>query len=358
MSLPYVILSILWFSLIAYAVLGGADFGAGVWDMFAFGTDAQHQHDLIDQALGPVWEANHVWIIFLVVGLFSSFPAPFAVLVTVLYIPLTLALFGIVLRGAGFVFRTHGLRSSQPAMRVWTRVFSFSSIITPFFLGLAAAAIAGGQIHVRAGKIQSNLGAFWFTPFSLTIGFMAITLCATLAAIYLTVEAVNKRDIALADAFRWRGLISGALTAVLGALGLLLSSSEAPIIWNGMLAHAIPLVIATMLIGLATAVMLALRYYRIARLLVVAETAFLLGTWGVSQIPYLIPPNMTVNDSAGASSTLLLLLIGVIIGMVIVLPSIWWLFYLVKLRNSPPLLEKSQESGHGKEEGYGSASSV
>jgi cytochrome d ubiquinol oxidase subunit II len=169
---------------------------------------------------------------------------------------------------------------------------------------------------------------------------MAITLCATLAAIYLTVEATNNKDTGLAEAFRVRGLISGAATAILGALGLLLSISEAPILWQGMLNHAIPLVIATMLIGLATAFTLFARHYRIARLLIIVETAFLLGTWGVSQIPYLIPPDVTVDSAANAPSTLLLLLIGIIIGMVIILPSIYYLFYIFKLKSDAGLLEQ------------------
>lgn len=341
MSLPYILLSILWLSLIAYAVLGGADFGAGVWDMFAFGSNAQHQHDLIDRALGPVWEANHVWIIFLVVGLFSAFPTPFAALVTALYVPLTLALIGIALRGSAFVFRTHGLRAGKPAMRIWTRVFSFSSIITPFFLGLAAATVASGQIHVRVGSVQADLGVFLFTPFALTIGIMAIALCATLAAIYLTVEAANNKEYALAEAFRWRGLIAGAITAALGAVGILLSPVAAPLLWSGMLAHAIPVVVLTMLIGLGSASALFFKYYSIARLLIVAETAFLLGSWGVSQIPYLIPPDITVDGGAGAPSTLLLMLIGVIVGMMIILPSIWLLFYIFKLKNGVKFFEKS-----------------
>jgi cytochrome bd ubiquinol oxidase subunit II len=340
MSLPYILLTTLWLSLIAYTVLGGADYGAGFWDLFAFGPQAQRQQNLIDQALGPVWEANHVWLIFLVVGLFSAFPGPFAVLVIVLFIPLTLALIGVVLRGSAFVFRTHGLRAEKPAQRIWSRVFSVSSVITPFFLALSAAAVASGQIRVGTGPVQTNLGSLWLTPFTLTIGFMAIALCATLAAIYLTVEAANNKEYELAEAFRWRGLIAGAVTAVLGALGLLLAPSSAPILWSGMLDHALPLVIATMVIGLATAATLFFRYYPIARLLIAAESAFLLGSWGVSQIPYLIPPDVTVDGGAGAPSTLLLLLIGVIIGMVLVIPSIWLLFYISKLKNSVGLFEK------------------
>jgi cytochrome bd ubiquinol oxidase subunit II len=343
MSLAYILLSILWFVLIAYAAFGGADFGAGVWDMLAFGLDAERQSQLIDQALGPVWETNHVWLIFLVTGLFSAFPSAFGALCIVLFIPLTLALIGIVLRGAAFVFRTHGLRSGRPAIRIWTQVFSFASIMTPFFLGVSAAAVASGQIHVRQSNLQANLGSLWLTPFALVIGFMAISLCTTLAAIYLTVEAANNKDRELAEAFRWRGLIAGAVTALLGALGLLLSISEAPILWHGMLDHAIPLIIATMLISLATAATLFLRYYRIARILIVAETAFLLGSWAVSQIPYLVPPDVTVESAAGAPSTLLLLLVGIIIGMIIILPSIYYLFYVFKLKNSVGFLEKGSE---------------
>src|SRR5215472_9481754 len=252
MSLPYLILSILWLSLIAYAAFGGADYGAGFWDMLAFGADEQRQHKLIDEALGPVWESNHVWLIFLVVGLFSGFPAPFAVLMIVLFIPLTL-----------------GLRAGRPSILIWTRVFSFSSIITPFFLGLSAAAVAGGHIRTRGVPIQTDLGSTWLTPFALTIGLMAVALCATLAAIYLTVEAVNDNDYELAEAYRERGLVAGAVTAVLGALGLLLAPYWAPILWRGMLSHALPLVIVTMLIGIATAVTLFFRYYRIARLLII-----------------------------------------------------------------------------------------
>jgi cytochrome d ubiquinol oxidase subunit II len=332
MSLAYILLSILWFALIAYAVTGGADFGAGVWDLLTFGANAERQHQLIDRALGPVWETNHVWLVFLVVGLFSTFPTAFSVICLTLFLPLTLALIGTSLRGSAFVFRTHGLRKGKLALVLWTRVFSFASIMTPFFLAASAAAVASGQIQLRQGHIQTRGGAFWLTPFTLTIGLMAITLCATLAAIYLTVEATNEQDIELAEAFRLRGLIAGAFTALLGALGLLLAISEAPILWQGMLNHAIGLVLATMSIGLAVAISLWYRYYYLARILIIAETAFLLGSWGVSQIPYLLPPDVTVNAAAGAPSTLLLLLVGLICGLFIILPSIYYLFYIFKIK--------------------------
>lgn len=343
MSLPYILLSIIWFALIAYAVTGGADYGAGIWDLLASGPEEERQHELINQALGPIWETNHVWLVFLVVGLFSAFPVPFSLIVIVLFVPLTLALLGIVLRGSAFVFRTHGLRTGKPYLTIWTRVFSFSSIMTPFFLGLAAAAVASGEIRVHNGVAMVATRTFWFSPFPLIIGLMAILLCATLAAIYLTVEATNAGQTDLAETYRKRGLITGAITAVLGALGILLSPTEAPQLWQGMLNHAIPLVVVTMLIGLGAAFTLYSRHYRIARILIVGETAFLLGSWGISQIPYLIPPDITVDGGAGAPSTLLLLLIGVSIGLLIILPSIYLLFYIFKLKNGVGLPEQGHE---------------
>ncbi len=339
MILPYIILSILWFSLIAYATFGGADFGAGVWELFATGITAKRQRALIDRAIGPVWETNHVWLVFLVVGLFSAFPSAFSILVIVLFYPLTLALIGSVLRGSSFIFRTHGLRTQSPASLVWNRVFSVSSLITPLVLGMGAATVASGRIPTT-GNLQADFGALWITPFTLTIGCMAVALCATLAAIFLTVEATNSKEDDLVVMFRLRALIAGAITAVLGALGLALAPTEAPILWGGMLNHALVLVIVTMVIGLATATTVFFGYYRIARALIVTETAFLLGSWGVSQIPYIIPPHVTVESAAGAPSTMLLLLIGICIGMALTLPSMFFLFYVFKFQGSMGLLQQ------------------
>lgn len=339
MLLPYVILSVLWFALIAYACFGGADFGAGIWEFFAIGPTAQRQRDLIDEALGPVWETNHVWLVFLVVGLFSSFPSAFAILVDVLFVPLTLALLGTVLRGSAFIFRSHGL--GKPVAAIWSRTFSVASLMAPLFLGISAAAVASGQIIVKNGSIDTHLlSIFWLTPFAIVIGLMAISLCATLAAIYLTVEATNNKEDDLAKAFRVRGLISGAITAVFGTLGLLLSPSAAPNLWQGLLNHALPLVIVTMLIGLAAAATLFFGYYRLARALIIAETAFLLGSWGVSQIPYIIPPNLTIEAAAGEPSTLWLLLIGIIVGMALMLPSLGFLFYVFKYQGTMGFLSR------------------
>src|ERR1700730_7794471 len=154
---------ILWLTLTAYAVLAGADYGGGVWDLFASGGRAAEQRRVIAEAMGPVWEANHVWLIFMITGLFTAFPAALAALATALYIPFTIALMGIVLRGAAFAFRAHGAEGAGP-LSGWGVVFGSASIITPVFLGAALAAAGGGFIVVGGGRVTSGYFGGWATP--------------------------------------------------------------------------------------------------------------------------------------------------------------------------------------------------
>lgn len=346
MSIALIALAILWLALIAYAVLGGADFGAGIWDLFAIGAQRQRHRQLINQAIGPVWEANHVWLIFLIVGLFSVFPAAFAALTIALFIPLSIALVGIVLRGAAFIFRTYELNASSRSADIWSRVFSTTSLITPFFLGTSAAAVASGKLVAPNGVAQADLGSAWLSPFALTIGAMAVTLCASLAATYLTQEASSRGEVDLTDIYRRRALLMGAITAVLGTLGLLLSPQEAPLLWDGMFARALPVVITTMLIGLVTAALLFWRRYNLARAMVVLETAFLLGSWGLSQYPYIIPPHITIANSANDPNVILALVIAIAIGMALLLPSLYYLFSVFKSATPVPGVVHVQEQKH------------
>lgn len=340
MSIALVALAVLWLSLIVYAVLGGADFGAGIWDLFAVGRQAVVQRNLINQALGPVWEANHVWLIFLIVGLFNIFPTAFAVLTTALFVPLTIALVGIVLRGAAFIFRYYAINERNRVTVIWSRIFSTSSIITPFFLGASAAAVASGHITMSGNVVQADPLNTWFSPFAITIGAMAVALCSALAAVYLTVEARTQKENDLAEGYRMRAIIAGAVTAALGALGLFLASREAVLLWNGLFSKAIPVIIVTMIIGLATAALLFVRRYRLARVMVALETAFILGTWGLSQYPYIIPPHITIDNSANQPQVISAVLISVVIGMAVLLPSLYYLFSVFKLPYRVPGLQK------------------
>jgi len=216
-----------------------------------------------------------------------------------------------------------------------------ASMLTPFLFGTCAAAVASGQIRVQNGAIPVALFHPCLTPFALFIGAMALALCATLAPIYLTVEAQQAKNEKLANTFRTRAFIGGGFLAVLGLAGLALAPAEAPLLWHGMLDHALWAVALTMLIGLATAAALFFRRFRMARILIVLETGAFLGSWGLAQLPYIIPPDLTVTNAASPPTTLRAFFITALIGMLVLIPSLWFLFHVFKAQQSvPPVHEK------------------
>ncbi len=340
MVLAYACAVLIWLAMITYATLGGADFGGGIWDLFSLGPEKEDKRQLIVRALGPVWEANNVWLIYIVVGLYTAFPIVAATLATALFIPFSLALIGVVLRGAAFAFRTHFSGSVMPR-EVWGRAFGIASMIAPFLLGTCAAAVASGKIRVQHGQPPVAVWGPWLSPFALTIGVMALVLCATIAPIYLTVEAQRIKNERLATTFRTRAFIGGGCLALLALLGLVLAPSQAPQLWQGMLDHALWAIGVTILIGICTAAALFFRRYRLARLLIAMETGALLGTWGLSQLPYIVPPDLTVTQAASPPTTLQEFIVSALIGMLVVIPSLWFLFHVFKAQDIvPPVHEK------------------
>ncbi len=323
--------ALIWVALIAYAVLGGADFGGGIWDLLARGPTADRQRVAIARGMGPVWESNNVWLIFVLVVTWTAFPIVFAGVSTALFIPITLAVIGIVLRGAAFGFRSnYGLEVGSGVR--WGHVFNIASTITPFLFGAMAGALASGQIHVSGPpvQVQANPWTTWTTPFALACGLFAVGLCSVLAATYLTVDSRNAGDSELADLFRMRALVAGAVTAALGALAAILAISEAPTLWHGLIGKALPFSLAAVLLGLATAVALLRQIDVLARVLVAAETACIFLAWGVAQWPYLIVPDVTVDSAASPASVLAPMLIVAVIGLVVLIPSLWYLFVIFK----------------------------
>ena len=335
MILPYAVAVLLWLSIIIYASLEGADFGGGLWDFLAFGSQREEMRKVIKNAIAPVWEAR---LTYLVVGLLTAFPIVAQLLTTALFIPLALILIGIVLRGATFIFRSF---SSPALQKIWSRIFSITSVIEPFLFGTTAAAVASGALKIVGGRMPVGVVGAWLTPFAIVVGLMGIALSATISAIYLTVEAQNIKNQKLAEGFRWRALVAGFCMAALGLAGLALSPSEAPILWHGMLDHAIWAVAVTILLGLAVAGSLWLRRYRLARILMIAETGGLIGTWGLAQLPYIVPPSLTVTSAASPPLTLLELFVSAVIGMLMLIPALWFLFHVFKgLNVVPPTREK------------------
>jgi cytochrome bd ubiquinol oxidase subunit II len=329
-TLATICAALILFALIAYAVLGGADFGGGVWDLLARGPRAEKQRAAIASALGPVWEANNVWLIFVIVLTWTTFPIVYAAISTALFIPLTLALVGIIFRGAAFGFRSaYGRRIG--AAQAWGYVFSVASVITPFLLGMIAGAIAGGDIHVHGREVVANYWTTWTTPFAFACGAFALGLCAVLAATYLTAEAQTNGDHQMLGVFLPRAILAGAVTAVIGAIAALLARWEEPVLWQGLVGRALPLSLGAVLVGLATAATLVLGRYRLARMLVAAETALIIAAWGLAQYPYLIVPDLTLQNAASPASTLTLAIICSLLGMLVLLPALWYLFVIFKI---------------------------
>ena len=318
MSLAAIIAGVLWLALTAYAVLAGADFGGGVWDLFASGTRAGEQRQAVATAMGPVWEANHVWLIFMITGLFTAFPTAFATLSLDLYLPFTIALVGIVLRGAAFAFRAHG-REAVGGASTWGIAFGAASIIAPFFLATGIGAVA-------VGLTSSS----WAAPYSLLLGCFAVSMCAYLAATYLMVETEGSP---LEADFRTRAAIAGLVAGALAVACLGLAPLAAPNLAHALFGHGLPLVVLALINGLVAITAVWRSRPRIARVAVAAQVVLVLWAWAVGQWPYLIPPDVTIDGAAAPASTLSALLVVIIVGMLVLIPSLAILFRVFKARN-------------------------
>ncbi|HUR94480.1 MAG TPA: cytochrome d ubiquinol oxidase subunit II [Gemmatimonadales bacterium] len=329
-TLPVVLAAILALSLNAYVLFGGADFGGGVWDLLATGPRRARQREVISHAIGPIWEANHVWLILAIVLTFTCFPPVFARLGTVLHIPLTLMLVGIVLRGSAFTFRSYD-DERDSVQRRWGRVFAGASLVTPVLLGVCIGAVAAGRVGpLRRGAtfVQSFVDP-WLTPFSLAVGLMTLALFAHLAAVFLTLET---DEPALVEDFRARALWSG-LAVFASAFGaLLIAPEQAPLVGVGLLAStwSLPFHLATGVAALAALAALWGRRYHLARVAVGAQVSLIIWGWAIAQYPFLVPPDFTIDGVAAPAVTLRLVLITLGLGIVVLVPSLLYMFRVFK----------------------------
>ena len=329
-TLPNLLAALIVVALNGYVLLGGADFGGGVWDLLASGPRRDRQRALIAEAIGPIWEANHVWLIIVIVLLFTCFPPAFAELATTLHIPLTVMLIGIVLRGSAFTFRAHHGEGESGAQLRWGRVFAIASTVTPLLLGVCLGALASGSVP-RQGKTGFNAVfiAPWLTPFCFGAGALTLALFAFLAAVYLTVEA---QEIALQKDFRRRALGAAFAVFVAAAGTLALALLDAPLIRRGLTSTpwALPLHLATGAMAVAAICALWKRRYRLARVAAAAQVSLILWGWALAQYPYLIPPTFTIAGAAAPDVTLTLVLWALVGGALVLFPSLVYLFRIFK----------------------------
>jgi cytochrome bd ubiquinol oxidase subunit II len=315
-------------ALVAYALLAGADFGGGIWDLLASGPRRDQQRDLVEHAIGPIWEANHVWLILVVVVLFTGFPPAFAAVSTTLFTPLVLLLIGIVLRGAAFTFRTYDDHDDRIQAR-WGLVFSGSSILAPLLLGAIVGALASGRLRVGAdgAPLSSQLAAF--SPFTAATGLFACALFAFLAATYLAVEATGP----LRDDFRRRAIGAGVATFATAAASLALSARAAPVVFAGLTARggwSLALHLATAAAALTAFGALLGRRVRLARFAAAAQVTLIVLGWGASQFPYLVVPDVTLASASAPRATQTALLAALGLGALTLFPSLYLLFRVFK----------------------------
>lgn len=332
MPLAETMLAVLWTGLTAYVLFAGADFGGGVWDLLAGGAErGRAQRRLIEHSIGPVWEANHVWLIFVIVLMWTAIPSVFAAVASTLYLPLTLVALGIIARGAAFAFRKVSTQLWQ--QRLFGATFAFSSVVTPFFLGSVAGAIASGR--VPPGVARGNLITSWLNPTSAVSGALAVGTGAYLAAVYLTRDAQRAGEAVLAEAFRRRALVAGVAVGALSAAGLLVLRVDAPVLFTELTSgRALPLAVGAVAAGLVSLVLLWRRAYLVVRLTAALAVTALLWGWGVGQYPVLLP-GVTLADAAATDAVLGATLGALAVGAVLLVPSLWWLYATFQRVDSP-----------------------
>lgn len=331
-------------SLTIYTITGGADYGGGALDLSTMGPRGPRQRELIDHAIGPIWESDHVWLILVIVILFYGFPEIYITIMTSLFVPVILMLIGIVMRGAAFSFRSYG-SGSRRAHRAWGRVFAIASLLTPFFIGVIVGAIASAQVPENP-DVVGNFRIPWLTPFTISVGVLTVLLFSFLAATYATLEQADPEVI---DDFRLRAIITSLVTGALAAEVLLLSRSEAPRIWAGLTTRTWtwPLIWLAGASALAALYCLWKRRFEFARIFAAGEVILIVWGWAFSQFPVVVEPSLTIYNSSAPPITMRLLAIALGAGIVILLPSMGYLMYTFKRhsrRMAFPNREDSQES--------------
>jgi cytochrome bd ubiquinol oxidase subunit II len=324
--LPELVAAITLVGLAAYVVLGGADFGGGFWDLTAGGAErGAPVRAMIKRGMSPVWEANHVWLIFVLVMLWTGFPAAFGSITSTLAVPLFVAALGIVLRGGAFALK--GEAATIAEARALGATFALSSVLVPFFLGAAAGAIAVGEVPV--GNATGESWSSWTGPLPILVGVLAVATGAHLAAVFLGADSERAGRRELVDAFRVRALASGVVAGALAIAGLAVANSDAPSLYEGLTSGAgLACVIGSAVAGVATLALEWRERFEIARYTAAAAVAAIVAGWAFAQQPYLLPPHLTVDQAAAPDPTLLALVIAATLGLALLVPALAWLFRL------------------------------
>lgn len=328
---PELGLALIGLALVLYALTGGADYGAGLWDLCARGPRAEERRNALHEAIAPVWEANHVWVLYALVILLTAYPQGYALVLDALHIPLSLALLGMVLRGSAYTFRAYGIGENR-AKRKWGLAYALSSVFVPFWLGAMAGGLASGEIEVDELALTSGPLAGWSHPFALSCGLLALALFAYLAAVYMTCETEGE----LREDFRRSALRSGALALLLAGAVWVLGELFAAGMHAELAASrwSLGLHSATGACALLAGWSLWVRRYALARAAAAAQVTGIVGGWGLAMDGHLLQGQVRMEDVAAPPAVLSAMLLISAAGAVLLIPSLWWLMRVFKGRRS------------------------
>jgi len=325
MNLADIMAAVMWLGVTCYAIFGGADFGAGFWDLVAGSAKGgAKQRKLIEHSIGPIWEANHVWLIFVLVTMWTCFPVLFGSVTSTLWIPFMLAAFGIIARGSAFAFRKNVTKLWQK--RLFGAAFAVSSIVTPFFFGTITGAVAAGRVPVGVGL--GNPITSWVNPVSIMTGLLAVVTCTYLAAVYLTADARRSDSDELVRTFRRKALASAIVAGLVAVAGLLILHNDAPLLAHGLAHRGIPLVVLSGAAGAVTLALLYTKRFIAARITGALAVVAVLWGWAVAQYPDVLPHSLTIGQAAAPRATLIATFITACIGTVLIVPSLVYLYVL------------------------------
>jgi len=320
-----VVACILFLGVVIYAIFGGADFGAGIWDLLAGGARrGRKPREVIDRSIGPVWEANHVWLIFVLVVLWTAFPTAFSSITLTLFVPLALAALGIVLRGASFAFRKAVFRTEE--QRVFGAAFAFGSLLVPFCFGAVAGAIATGR--VPAGGVAGDPWSSWINPTSVLGGVLAVVSVAYLSSVFLVTDASRVADHEMVEYFRRRAVIAAVVAGIVALAGIAVLHADARSLFDGLTSRALPLVLVSAIGGLASLGLLLRGAHPSARIAAIGAVGGIVAAWGVAQWPDIIPPSMTIEATAAPDGTLAATIVVFVLACVFILPALGLLYAL------------------------------
>jgi cytochrome bd ubiquinol oxidase subunit II len=308
-----------------YAIFGGADFGAGIWDLTAGGPErGRRPRDVIEHSIGPVWEANHVWLIFVFVVLWTCFPEAYASIMLTQFVPLTIAALGIVLRGASFAFRKAVTQVRN--QRIFGGTFAISSVLVPYCFGAVAGGIASARVPSggRAGDPWNS----WMNPTSVLVGVLAVSVVAYVSAVLLTWDAGRVSDQEMVAYFRVRAVGSAVVAGVVALAGLFVLRSDATYVFDGLTSRALPLVLLSTLAGVGAFLLLRGRPRRGARVAALVASGALVLAWGVAQWDYLLPETQTVSQAVAPTGTIAAVLVVAILAVLFIAPAFALLYTL------------------------------